>query len=141
MTTNTTEITRVFNVCYKCGYQWAQHKYNKPSPICPNCRTHKWQGITQGILTIKINTCHRCGHKWKNHKNCQVSSMCPHCRTIFWNIDKRDRRGDNYFKVCGLRQSNPQFTLLQIANLLGISKERVRQLLNNAHLPTRGTKA
>lgn len=41
-------------------------------------------------------------------------------------------------KVCQLRADNPNMTLVGIGTLVGVSRERVRQLLKAEELPTRG---
>ena len=47
--------------------------------------------------------------------------------------------GENRRRVAYLRHSHPEWTLQQIANEIGISRERVRQLLVKLGLPTRRT--
>ena len=45
--------------------------------------------------------------------------------------------GENRRRVALLRNSHPDWTLQQIANEVGLSRERVRQLLMKSGLPTR----
>jgi hypothetical protein len=42
-------------------------------------------------------------------------------------------------RVISLRKSNPDMTLIEIGNEIGITKERVRQILASEHLETRST--
>ena len=45
--------------------------------------------------------------------------------------------GENRLKVASLRNNHPEWTLQQIADEVGISRERVRQLLVKLGLPTK----
>ena len=45
--------------------------------------------------------------------------------------------GENRIKVASLRNNHPEWTLQQIADEVGISRERVRQLLIKLGLPTK----
>ena len=44
------------------------------------------------------------------------------------------------FKVIQLRKDNPSFTLELIANIVGLTRERVRQILQTSDMPTRSVK-
>jgi len=50
------------------------------------------------------------------------------------------QRGVNYYEVLKLRQNNPCFTLQTIGDIVGLTKERVRQLLKHANLNTKSFK-
>jgi len=51
-----------------------------------------------------------------------------------------NRIGLNRKLVANLRRTHPDWTLLHIATEVGISKERVRQLLVKLGLPTKGVR-
>ena len=46
----------------------------------------------------------------------------------------------NRTRVADLRKSHPDWTLQRIGNTVGVTKERVRQLLKLQGLPTRGVR-
>lgn len=49
----------------------------------------------------------------------------------------RGKRGDNFHRVTEIRQSNPCATLEEIGTQIAVSRERVRQILAKAQMPTR----
>ncbi len=88
-----------------------------------------------------LNTCRKCGWLWFSQKGNQTSK-CPHCLTTLWLRDRKTRittgvQGGNAIKVIGIRESNPCATLQQVGDEVGITKERVRQILVSSSLPTR----
>jgi len=54
--------------------------------------------------------------------------------------NRKSRLGLNRELVATLRRTHPDWTLLRIATEVGLTKERVRQLLVKLGLPTRGVK-
>ena len=59
--------------------------------------------------------------------------------------DKKDRAEEKYSEslrkaVVELRRENPMWTLQKIANVMGVSRERIRQLLKSENVPTAAVK-
>ena len=59
--------------------------------------------------------------------------------------DKKDRAEEQYSEslreaVVGLRRQNPMWTLQTIANVMNVSRERIRQLLKSENMPTAAVK-
>ena len=50
------------------------------------------------------------------------------------------KTGPNRERVAELRETHPDWTLTRIATEVGVTKERVRQLLVRLGLPTRGVR-
>ena len=91
-------------------------------------------------MTLIINTCKQCGWQWAQHRTRKVNPIpltCPNCQSHLWNRDSKIIHGENYTKAIEIRQSNPCATLQTIGDKLGVSRERVRQILNKAHKPTK----
>tara|TARA_B100000949_G_scaffold220277_1_gene220105 strand:+ start:114 stop:803 length:690 start_codon:yes stop_codon:yes gene_type:complete len=54
---------------------------------------------------------------------------------------KYNKKNPAQIYVIQLRQDNPEMTLLEIGNIVGVTKERVRQILKKAGMETRSAKA
>ena len=59
--------------------------------------------------------------------------------------DRKDRAEEEYSEslreaVVGLRRQNPMWTLQTIANVMNVSRERIRQLLKSENMPTAAVK-
>lgn len=84
-------------------------------------------------MTTIINThCERCGESLpdahiKPRKFCDISCQWP------------NRTNNASQLIIDYRQSNPNMTLVEIGDLVGVSKERVRQILAKANIETRST--
>ncbi len=118
----------VFNTCKHCGYQWKRQHITK-SPVCPNCHSSHWDEEPR-----PQKECPHCHFKWTPYSN--SPKRCPRCRRFLNPLIREVIKGDNYYRVVKLRQENPSMTLTKIAYIVGISRERVRQLLVDASLPT-----
>lgn len=128
---NLTENKLIINTCKQCGWQWAQHrsmKVHKVSPVCPKCDSKFWNG------DIRIDhKCQKCGYEWSG---IDKPLRCPNCLSTLWGRDRKIWHGENYNKAIELRKATPCLTLQEVGDKLGVSRERVRQLLNRAELPT-----
>jgi hypothetical protein len=88
-----------------------------------------------------INTCKQCGWQWAQHRTLKVNPAplsCPHCRSKLWGRSRKSMPcGENFKKAIELRKATPCLTLQQIGDKLGVTRERVRQLLNKGEMPTK----
>lgn len=92
-----------------------------------------------------LNTCKKCGWQWFSKK---TPHSCPSCYTTLWNRgrnirkDKKEhlirepRRGNTAIQAIALRKSSPCLTAKEIGDKLGVSRERIRQILKRDSLPT-----
>lgn len=84
-------------------------------------------------MTTIINThCERCGKELvdaqtKPRKFCNISCQWP------------NRTNNAGQLIVAYRRDNPDMTLIEIGELVGVSKERVRQILSKANVETRST--
>ena len=76
---------------------------------------------------LHIPTCVNCGKPLSRYHN---SLRC-------WRCNGLARRGKTFSRVLALRLANPQLRMVEIASQIGVSRERVRQILKRAGLPTK----
>jgi hypothetical protein len=93
------------------------------------------------VETRTQSTCNKCGHQWLKRKHNKTPTRCPSCHTFLWDRDRKIRpsffpRGENYDKVIELRRASPCATLQEIGDKVGLSRERVRQILAKEELST-----
>ena len=75
---------------------------------------------------LHIPTCVNCGKPLSRYHN---SLRC-------WRCNGLAHRGKTFSQVLALRLGNPQLRMVEIASQIGISRERVRQILKRAGQPT-----
>jgi predicted Zn-ribbon and HTH transcriptional regulator len=129
------ETKLIINTCKQCGWQWAQHrtmKVSKVSPVCPKCDSKYWNG------DIRIeHKCQKCGYEWGGRVDAPNPKRCPQCNSSLWRRNRKEiPHGENFGKVIELRKSTPCLTLKEVGDKLGVTGERVRQILKKAEMPT-----
>lgn len=67
---------------------------------------------------------------------CSRHCACAHLRPAGWTDPKQ--YGSNVAAVAALRHANPKMLLREIGEQVGLTRERVRQILKREGLPTRG---
>lgn len=93
-----------------------------------------------------LNHCKKCGWDWFQRKETH-STICPKCHTRLWD---RERKQSNVFlhphpnqisdttkRAIEIRQKSPCLSSQDIAKKLGVSRERIRQILSRENLPVR----
>ena len=92
-----------------------------------------------------LNTCRKCGYQWFTRKS-KTPMRCSNCRSILWNRDRKSRnksklrvawRDNRNNKIVAMRKSNPCMTLQEVGTHLGLTRERIRQILQSEGQPTR----
>jgi len=69
-----------------------------------------------------------------NHKLENLQTLCQFCHS---GLHKAGNYPVNFFEAEEMRKNNPSMSMAEIGRRLGLSRERVRQLLKRAGLPTK----
>lgn len=91
-----------------------------------------------------LAVCQKCGYQWFKRKETNVQ-VCPFCRhpdgTRVYGLRKyrvsQRQKGPNFEKVLAMRKVTPCISMQEIGEKLGITRERVRQILKSAGQPTK----
>lgn len=140
MTTETQR--RVLNTCPKCEWQWFS-RVGTVVKLCPHCKRHipvSGKAIPKAKPSgPKQHACLRCGHTWNSRRGSPpIPRICPRCRSSLWNRERKPRGlGSVAQQAIRLRKDNPCLTSSDIGRELGVTRERIRQILARDALPTR----
>jgi len=137
MTTDRTPSIRVQYQCRHCGHSRWAHKKSRQCPARPcGPRTGIEQVYSHGQK--RLCTVPNCGKPYDSRGYCQGH----HYRLLRYGdplgkpVPRQPSPDSTHFKVLALRHTNPALRATTIAVALGVTRERVRQILVKANLPT-----
>lgn len=101
-------------------------------------------------LESPLLVCQKCDHRWKPYNVVHVKGKprtCPKCGSVAWDGDRSYLRGKGLHlgvrkeelrkTLVALRKANPCATQQVLGSKLGLSKQRVSQLLQSEKSPTK----